>query len=209
MPRGEGDCVPIRRLQQIRDACLTITSFWSPTHARVTTIGWKKKHNTSRRHSALRYGSPAQSAEIYAHLRTRDFHDAWAHSRDHHTPVAHAATARSDAIGDRSGSSRSSSLPSWEEPVLVISIATCLYMRTSRTCRQGPLRDASLWGPMRPGSLRVPAAPLRALLILISHIEGRPLPYLSGRTTCSIDASAVMRMATAPDRRGLIVRWWS
>lgn len=52
---------------RLRDECLNINSFWSPTQARVVITEWKTDYNQRRRHSALGYRTPAGYAAICTH----------------------------------------------------------------------------------------------------------------------------------------------
>ena len=47
---------------RIRDECLNINSFYSLTHARHVIGEWKHQYNTTRKHSALGYQTPAEYA---------------------------------------------------------------------------------------------------------------------------------------------------
>lgn len=52
---------------KLRDECLNIKEFWSLTQARMTITDWKEKYNHHRRHSSLRYQTPAGYAANCTH----------------------------------------------------------------------------------------------------------------------------------------------
>jgi integrase-like protein len=52
---------------RVRDECLNINAFWSPTQARVVISDWKYDYNHDRRHSALGYLPPAPYAASCTH----------------------------------------------------------------------------------------------------------------------------------------------
>jgi len=52
---------------RLREECLNINVFWSLAHARVMISDWKTEYNHHRRHSALRYQTPARYGETYTH----------------------------------------------------------------------------------------------------------------------------------------------
>lgn len=52
---------------KIRDECLNINEFWSLTQARMTITDWKEEYNHHRRHSSLRYQTPAEYAANCTH----------------------------------------------------------------------------------------------------------------------------------------------
>jgi putative transposase len=52
---------------RVRDECLNLNIFWSLAHARVVITDWKYEYNNHRRHSALRYQTPACYAATCPH----------------------------------------------------------------------------------------------------------------------------------------------